>query len=571
MRSKDQLLRLLNSIDGKGYKAYKELFGAYQLDYFTLFCDYIQGDPFASPSRVRIRVEHKKASWPAELWSVKVRRIALEDFLTRRIARAIRALGPRHRGTGKSGLLFIDSGGQEILPRTAMVISPEYIEIRLSLGLPARGRTILGREAAEMFLSDIPQIIEKGLLCRHVRDLEEARHHVAVAEDQEALREQLKPAGLVAFIGNGSILPRRSGISQLPLPADKAIPFVSPPTLEVELKAPNAGRVRGMGIPQGITLIVGGGFHGKSTLLRALERGVYNHIPGDGRELVVTVPDAVKIRAEDGRRVEKVDISPFINNLPYGQTTEAFSTEEASGSTSQAANIMEALEIGTSLLLLDEDTSATNFMIRDHRMQQLVVKEKEPITPFIDRVKQLKEMGISTIMVVGGSGDYFDVADTVIMMDAYVPRDVTNQAKEIAAKFVTHRQQEGGPFGRLRPRIPLKESFPKRRGKTKIRAHGVDEITFGYEDIDLSYVEQLVDPSQTRAIGDIIRYLAERYCDNRRTLRELIQLVLEDINRKGLDIISPFYGQHPGDYALPRPQEIAAAINRLRTLKVVQG
>lgn len=569
MKNKEQLLRLLNSLDGKGYKAYKELCGVYRLDYFTLYCDHIQGDPFASPSRIRVRVEQSKANWPAELWANKIRRVALEDFLARRVARAIATLGPRRRGTGKSGLISIDSGGQEILQRTAVLVTPDYIEARLSIGLPARGRTILGREATELLLGDLPRIMEAGLLCHGPEDIRAAGEHVAVAEDQEALREQLSPAGLVAFIGNGSLLPRRSGISQLPLPASKAIPFRSPPSLEVELKAPNAGRIRGMGIPKGITLIVGGGFHGKSTLLRAIERGVYNHIPGDGRERVVTVADAVKIRAEDGRRVEKVDISPFINNLPYGQDTTSFSTEEASGSTSQAANIMEALEIGTSLLLIDEDTSATNFMIRDHRMQELVAKEKEPITPFIDRVQQLKDMGVSTIIVVGGSGDYFDVADTVIMMDAYIPQDVTARAKEIAASFTTNRRREGGPFGSVRERIPFKESFnPSRRGKTKIRAHGVDEITFGYEDIDLKYVEQLVDPSQTRAIGDIIRYLAERYCDNRRTLRQLIGLVLEDIERKGLDIISPFYGQHPGDYARPRAQEIAAAINRLRTLKV---
>lgn len=569
MKSKEQLLRLLNSLDGKGYKAYKELYGVYRLDYFTLYCDHIQGDPFASPSRLRVRVEQSEADWPAELWAGKIRRVAFEDFLARRVARAIADLGPRRRGTGKSGLISIDSGGQEILQRTAVLVTPDYIEARLSVGLPARGRTILGREVTELLLGDLPRIVEDGVLCHGLADTRAAEEHVAVAEDQEALREQLAPAGLVAFIGNGSLLPRRSGISQLPLPASKAILFRSPPSLEVELKAPNAGRVRGMGIPQGITLIVGGGFHGKSTLLRAIERGVYNHIPGDGRERVVTVADAVKIRAEDGRRVEKVDISPFINNLPYGQDTSSFSTEEASGSTSQAANIMEALEIGTSLLLIDEDTSATNFMIRDHRMQELVAKEKEPITPFIDRIQQLKDMGISTIIVVGGSGDYFDVADTVIMMDAYIPQDVTSRAKEIAARFTTNRRREGGPFGSVRERIPFKESFnPSRRGKTKIRAHGVDEITFGYEDIDLKYVEQLVDPSQTRAIGDIIRYLAERYCDNRRTLRQLISLVLEDIEQKGLDIISPFYGQHPGDYARPRAQEIAAAINRLRTLKV---
>ncbi|MGI9953357.1 ABC-ATPase domain-containing protein [Moorellaceae bacterium AZ2] len=569
MKNREQLLRLLNVLDGKGYKAYKDLYGGYALGDFTLYFDHIQGDPFASPSRIRVRVEQDKAAWPPELWAFKIRRVALEDFLARRVARAIAALGPRRRGTGKSGLISIDSGGQEILPRTAMVITPHYIEARLSVGLPARGRTITGREAADMLLGDLPRVVEASLFCRGPQDVQAASHHVAVAEDQEALREQLAPAGLVAFVGNGAILPRRSGVSQLPLPASQAVPFVAPPSLEVELEAPHAGRVRGMGIPKGITLIVGGGFHGKSTLLRALERGVYNHIPGDGREMVVTVADAVKIRAEDGRRVEKVDISPFINNLPYGQDTTSFSTEDASGSTSQAANIIEALEIGTSLLLLDEDTSATNFMIRDERMQQLVAKEKEPITPFIDRVQQLKEMGISTIIVVGGSGDYFDVADTVIMMDAYLPKDVTARAKEIARRLATNRQREGGDFGSVRHRVPLRESFnPSRGGRTKIRAHGVDEITFGYEDIDLTYVEQLVDPSQTRAIGDIIRYLAERYCDNRRTLRELITMVLRDIEAKGLDVISPFYGQHPGDYSYPRAQEIAAAINRLRTLKV---
>ncbi|HBT46903.1 MAG TPA: ATPase [Peptococcaceae bacterium] len=569
MENRQQLLRLLNLIDGKGYKAYKDLAGVYALGDFTLYLDYIQGDPFASPSRIRVRVGQDKAAWPQDLYSSKIRRVALEDFLARRVARAIAGLGPRRRGTGKSGLITIDSGGQEILPRTAMVVTPEYVEARLSVGLPARGRTISGREAADMLLGDLPRIVEAGLLCRRPHDAEAARHHVAVAEDQEALREQLAPAGLVAFVGNGSILPRRSGVSQLPMPAAQAVPFEAPPSLEVELEAPHAGKVRGMGIPKGITLIVGGGFHGKSTLLRALERGVYNHVPGDGRERVVTVADAVKIRAEDGRRVEKVDISPFINNLPFGQDTTSFSTEDASGSTSQAANIIEALEVGTSLLLLDEDTSATNFMIRDERMQRLVAKEKEPITPFIDRVRQLKEMGVSTIIVVGGSGDYFDVADTVIMMDAYRPRDVTGQAKEIAGQLVTNRREEGGEFGGVHHRVPLRESFnPSRRGKTKIKAHGVDEITFGYEDIDLAYVEQLVDPSQTRAIGDIIRYLAERYCDNRRTLRELINMVLQDIEAKGLDVISPFYGQHPGDYACPRAQEIAAAINRLRTLRV---
>jgi predicted ABC-class ATPase len=324
-----------------------------------------------------------------------------------------------------------------------------------------------------------------------------------------------------------------------------------------------------MGIPAGVTLIVGGGYHGKSTLLRAVERGVYNHIPGDGREWVITIPEAVKIRAEDGRRIEKVDISPFIQNLPFGIDTTSFSTEEASGSTSQAANIIEALEMGARLLLIDEDTSATNFMVRDVRMQQLVHKEKEPITPFLDKVRQLyEELGVSSLLVVGGSGDYLDVADTVIMMDEYRPREVTAQAKEICRQYPTMRRPEGGgSFGTIRNRVPLPESFqPLRGGKTKVEAKGLHTIVFGRENILLQHVEQLVDPSQTRAIAAAILYVARKYA-GKLTLREAIEQVIRDIDRHGLDILSlrPYPA---GDYARFRPLELAAAINRLRTLKV---
>ncbi len=381
-------------------------------------------------------------------------------------------------------------------------------------------------------------------------------------------------AALASFVAEGAVLPRASGNSDRPLSTGRVVPFVAPPELRVTLPAPNRGSITGMGIPEGITLIVGGGYHGKSTLLLAIERGVYNHIPDDGREYVVARRDAVKVRAEDGRRVAQVDISPFINNLPFGQDTTAFSTENASGSTSQAANIVEALEAGTSLLLIDEDTSATNFMIRDARMQQLVAKECEPITPFIDQVRNLhNQHGVSTIIVMGGSGDYFDVADTVVCLEAYVPHLVTAEAKAIAASLPTQRRQESGAsFGPLRQRVPLPESVdPTRRGRTKVDARGTAGIRFGSEDIDLQDVEQLVDFSQTEAIGDILVYSLHRdYLDGRATLREVLSQVFKDIEREGLDVISPFHGQHPGNYALPRPQEVAAALNRLRTLAVRQ-
>ncbi len=532
----------------------------------------MQGDPFASPSRLRVRVPQKVASFPKELFSNSIRRMALEDFLTRVFARAAKRASER-RGSGKSGMIAIDTPGQEVLKRTSMVVSDEFVEARFVMGLPAAGRRVLGREAIEMFFNEIPYIVKASLFYSSC-DSERVKLHVDVVEDQEFLRGELSSRNLIAFVANGSILPRESGVSDKPMSKEKAVPFVSPPSLEVEFELPNRGKIRGMGLKSGITLIVGGGYHGKTTFLRALERCVYPHIPGDGREYVVSLRETVKIRAEDGRRVEKVDISPFISYLPMGRDTKAFSTDDASGSTSQATNIMEALEMGAKVLLIDEDTSATNFMIRDARMQELVAKEKEPITPFIDKVKSLYEdHGVSSVIVLGGSGDYFDVADCVIMMDEYKPVDVTLKAKEIARKFRTNRKSEGGEkFGSIVERIPIPSTInPKKGNKIKVRAKGLKHIQFGRENIDLSFLEQLVDESQTRAIGDFLYYgLAKEYIDGKRTIREIIDLIMKDIEKHGLDVLSPFRGEHPGEYAMPRKFEIAGALNRLRTLKVKQ-
>lgn len=568
----EQRLRL---IDRKGYPAYKDLAGEYDFPGYTLFLDRVQGDPFAAPSLLRVRVPQRLAAFPRQLFSSPVRRVALEDYITRQFAAAIRRHVKGNRGTGKSGMIAVDVGGQEILERTSCVVNDQYVEVRFSAGLPAAGRTVLANEAYAMFYQEVPRLVQAALYYSSL-DKEAVRRHVEVAEDAQALRGQLEGQGLVAFVADGAILPRESGISLRPMRADLAIKFASPPELRVELNTPNRGKIAGMGIPAGVTLIVGGGYHGKSTLLSALEMGIYNHIPGDGREYVVSRADAVKIRAEDGRRVEKVDISPFISNLPFQKDTTAFSTDNASGSTSQAANIVEALEAGARLLMMDEDTCATNFMIRDEKMQKLVPKEKEPITPFIDQVRNLhKEHGVSTILVMGGSGDYFEVADTVVFMDNYLPRVVTDRAHQIVADDPSPRIREAvGGFGRLVGRIPLAESFNPYKGeRVKVKARGMESIQFGRESIDLDNVEQLVDPSQSEAIADMLLYALNRgYFDNRSELHRVLKRIYDDIAAQGLDVISPYRGgRHPGDYALPRPQEVAAAINRLRTLVVRQA
>ena len=534
---------------------------------FTLFIDHAQGDPFASPSLVRVRILQRIALFPKDAYSSKSREIALRDFLTKRFLYASRGFCRGNRGTGNSGVISIDRPGQEILERTSVLVTESYIEARFVMGLPAHGRTVAARHVQAMFFDELPRIVSASLFFRNL-DEGMLRKHIEVAEDADFLRNQLDSLSLVAFVADGSILPRASGIDPRPMAKGLVVPFESPQSLRVQVDLPNRGTITGMGIPKGGTLIVGGGYHGKSTLLRALELGVYNHIPGDGRDFVVTNPYAVKIRAEDGRRIEGVDISPLIANLPFGQDTGAFSTEDASGSTSQAANIIEAIEIGARVLQVDEDTSATNFMIRDHRMQELVSKDKEPITPFIDKVSQLyKELGISTLLVMGGSGDYFDVADRVVCMVEYKPYDVTEQACVIAEKSRTERRHEGGKyFGMVSERIPLVHSFDPSRGRreVKISLKGLQTIVFGTHTIDLGAAEQLVDTSQTRAIGDAI-YYATKFMDGRRTLREIIDAVLKDIAERGLNVLSPM---PVCDYAKFRGLEFAAAINRLRTLSM---
>ncbi len=563
----ERLRQILYRIDGKGYKAYKDLEGVYRFPAFRLWIDYVQGDPFASPSRIRIELQKEQSRLEPDWIKTPERQTAFQDWVARKWVQHLDKFSFKAKGTGKSGLMAMDRPGQVILRRTAVIAEPDRFEVRLQIGLPARGRTVLGKQAEQMLLAYIPCLVKETSFTE--QDRKQIRQQLELADNQHAIRQTLRKKGWIAFISDGAVLPRESGISDRPLMQGQVVPFRSPESLRVEISVPHGKPVTGMAIPEGITLIAGGGYHGKSTLLKAIERGVYNHIAGDGREYVLTVEDAVKIRAEDGRRVEKVNISPFINQLPFGKETVRFSTDDASGSTSQAANIMESLEIGCSCLLIDEDTSATNFMIRDARMQALVAKDKEPITPFIDKIRQLyDEKNVSTILVLGGSGDYFDVADRVIMMDHYEPHDVTAQAKEIACAYQSKRRQEGGQgFGTVTLRKPRPVSFQAQKGrKEKVDAKGLRTIVLGATTIDLSYLEQLVDPSQTRAIAQVLRLLGKRANGNKNLL-QLLREIEEEIRQKGLDFISPFHG-HPGDLAMPRKYEIAAAINRMRTLDV---
>ena len=565
MKTSNDLRELLTRIDHKGYPAYKDTRGSYQFEGYVLSIDHVQGDPFAAPSKVSIHVPEKTAGFPSDLYEEKHKRIALQDYLLRKFARESETFNFKAKGSGKSGLMSVSRCGQEILERTACELKQDgTLIIRMEIGFPANGRTINSRELIKILFEFLPGCVKKSLYYSSLNK-KDVQKNAELAEDQQFIREQLPKLGLAAFVANGSILPRESGISNRPM--KQAIAFQSPKSMELSLELPNYGKITGMGIRQGITLIVGGGYHGKSTLLKALELGVYNHISGDGREYVITNHTAVKIRAEDGRSIKQSDISMFINNLPNGKDTVHFCTQDASGSTSQAANVIEAMEAGTSLMLIDEDTSATNFMIRDELMQRVVNRDSEPITPFIDRVQELfTQYHISTILVAGSSGSYFHKADCILQMDHYLPKDITEFAKQEAAFPIPNdpvKPCTAPSFHRI-----VKSDFNfKKNDRIKLKTQGRDSVLINKETIDLRYVEQLADSEQLSSLGILVKYAQLHIFDGKKTLSDAVEELCRMLDKKGLPAVCE--GSYvPCGYAVPRKQEIFACLNRYRSLVI---
>ena len=628
------LAQTLRRLDGGSYGAYKQLKGSWRLGDAELIVDRVQSDPYAPPSLARIRLSLADTGIPPELIATRDARVAAGDFLTREFARAARELGPR--GGKDSGGISIQRTGQEILERSSVIVPDPgsavdptparesgmhrtgdvgagdrgrgagraassatadagAVEVRCEIALPAAGRRIKGHAAHRLLTEVLPGVVDRALRYENL-DARALQAHVTSHLDAQHLRKQLPQRGLVAFVADSAVLPRASGHRDEPL-ARGAVPFETPPELRVELELEDGSTVSGMGIPEGVTVVVGGGYHGKSTLLQALERGVYSHVPGDGRERVVTLPSAMSVRAEDGRAVSNTDVSPFINNLPTGADTRDFSTSNASGSTSQAAATVEAVEAQAAVLLLDEDMCATNLMVRDERMRAMVPGECEPITPFVDRVGALyTERGVSSILVTGGSGAFLDVADLVIAMDAYRAVDVTDRARQVVRDFPRPEDMRpAASFGEIRPHVPggapeAPGTVPAERGATPsgpgaaghdvsrsgprhgaaqrggrdkpARARGLDTIQRGREDVDLSALSQLVDPSQTEAIARLLEEV-ERTANGRTPLTELVDAALERVVRDGLGALAHHRG-HPGHLALPRAQDVVAAYHRVR-------
>ena len=594
----NELTSHLHAIDGRSYAAYKAIVGRYRSPLgWVLYIDRIQPDPYAPPTAIRVvlplaltgadarltgftprltganetltEANEPLTGTNSHLTTSPTRAVALRDYLARTLRELL-----------KGQAISIAPAGQEILERSSVNLHETwqddfstpafnapgpYLELRLRWSLPAFGREIAGRQAARNLNLDLARAVA-GLDLRESELGAEAWKHCQVAEDHAALQEILVERGWVAFLADGANLARRSGVSQLPL--EGGVPLTAPETLAQTVQLPHAGVVRGTAIPAGVTVIAGGGYHGKSTLLNAIARGIYPHIPGDGRELVATVPEAMAVRAADGRAVTGVDLRPFISHLPGRDADPAqFTTANASGSTSQAASIMESLELwgqpAQAALLLDEDTCATNLLIRDQRMRALVSSEREPITPLVDRIRALhRERGISTLIVMGGSGDYLDVADQVLIMDSYRLVDATAQARQVCAsqpRVDTSLPDFPLPAQRL-PQSPE----AKRRGPSRTRALGTQRLVLDRHEVDVADVSGLVDEGQALAVAWALRALLERHFDGRTSLSQALAQVAKRLDDVGLDALGE---AHPAFLVRPRLVDVGAAVNRLRSLQ----
>ena len=602
----NELTSHLHAIDGRSYAAYKAIVGRYRSPLgWVLYIDRIQPDPYAPPTAIRVvlplaltgadarltgftprltgadtrptgtnepltEANETLTDAAACLTASPTRAVALRDYLARTLRELL-----------KGQAISIAPAGQEILERSSVNLHETwqddfstpafnapgpYLELRLRWSLPAFGREIAGRQAARNLNLDLARAIA-SLDLRESELGAAAWKHCQVAEDHAALQEILVERGWVAFLADGANLARRSGVSQLPL--EGGVPLTAPETLAQTVQLPHAGAVRGTAIPAGVTVIAGGGYHGKSTLLNAIARGIYPHIPGDGRELVATVPEAMAVRAADGRAVTGVDLRPFISHLPGRDADPAqFTTANASGSTSQAASIMESLELwgqpAQAALLLDEDTCATNLLIRDQRMRALVSSEREPITPLVDRIRALhRERGISTLIVMGGSGDYLDVADQVLIMDSYRLVDATAQARQVCDS--QPRVDTSLPdFPLPAQRLPQRPEA-KRRGPSRTRALGTQRLVLDRHEVDVADVSGLVDEGQALAVAWALRALLERHFDGRTSLPQALAQVAKRLDDVGLDALGE---AHPAFLVRPRLVDVGAAVNRLRSLQV---
>ncbi|MCE4617642.1 MAG: ABC-ATPase domain-containing protein [Desulfurococcales archaeon] len=543
----EYIRKILKRIDGRGYKAYKELEGEkYHSGNVEIRIAKIQGDPFATPSIIEAKTGISDILRPVdEGWSR-----ALSDLASRILHRVTRRY-TRKCGTASSCEISTPRPGPWILVRSQAEVVDKNLLLRVYAGLPADGRRVKGREAERLLLEALPRVF--GEVSEWFEShTDEALRHVHISLDQDALRSWLYDNGYVAFIRDGAILPRESSLSQRPL--ENAIRFESPSELRVSVDLPYAGTVHGLALGGGVNVVTGGGFHGKTTLIEAIQDGIYNHVEGDGREYVVALRETFLVRAEDGRIVTSVDISPMIERLPWGRDTRGFSTLDASGSTSMAASIVEAIQLGAKLLLIDEDTSATNLLYKDAFMSKLI--PDDPLIPLTLTARSLaRRLGVSLIIVAGASSAFIPLSDQIVLMRKYKPYipDVNgNNGLPASPPEKPFRK----PADRVITRVPEYDKVKVIVGKAVFKSRG------RIQEIDLRLNPRFVEAGQARMAVGMLKYLARK---RRKGLAydlvgELENIWMKDRFRGFFRVISP-------DLTFVYPEDALWMANRLLGLE----
>lgn len=567
------LFVLLETLSGQPFENYAKLrHTSFHRNGYLIRFIHIQGSPGAFPaSTCHLVLKLADLALKNCFLATDARKIATADYLLRAFADGVGAHARQNRGAQGSGSYQPLDLPPQVLERNLVRIGPSEVRIAFNISLPgSHDNRILARQALSMFDQELTGIVHT--LKQSIVPNERLANHCDTVEDMVTLQNKLNQYGLVAFVGDGAVLPRQSGVSQAPLKKD-AVSFHAPDSLAVEVDLPNAGRIRGLGIRPGVNVVIGGAYQGKSTLLDALCKGVFPHIPGDGRECVAVRSDAVFITAEQGRSVTGVDISGFIEKLPGKADTHAFHTNNASGSTSQAASIVETVQAGAGLLIIDEDSSATNFLIKDDMMRRLI--PEDVMTPFLDRVQELyQRWGVSTLIVVGGSSEYLGVAHHVMAMKDYRPVDMTDRVHRLA--MPKHREPNRPMHIKDQRRVMAHSFDPSfhscRLGKTiptRIKPLRMQEkvLEYGNQQLDLTSLGAIVDPAQVMAIGYALLLARIRFKDAALSPSGLAAALDEMIDKEGLELLVPDDGP-PRMMARPRRLEMAAAINRIRSLQV---
>ena len=558
------LYQKIRTLNGKNYGLYKSLanqpwdFGDFSLEFI-----HVQGDPYAPPSRVVIKAGLAMLGYASEWGGSFERRLALSDFLLRRLSRLV-----QERYPGKDADIVFDVAGPEMLVRNSLWIDNGELRACLQVRLPGDGRKIQAESAAEILTMVLPDLVSAGLYCNKSDESALQEHYRVLAERKEILA-QLESSGLCAFVPDGAILPRASGLSEMPL--ENAVPFVAPQEMAVTLNV--CGReIRGMGIPKGITVITGGAFHGKSTLLQALTRAVYPHVPGDGREGIVIDESTLRVGVEDGRSVRGTDLSLFVRDLPGGVSTKDFNTLSASGSTSEAANLLEAMEAGARTFLIDEDSSAVNFLIRDVRVRKLLGDDREPLIPLTDRIREISANGFSFVLVAGACGDYLDLADNIVVMANY--KAECAKTGDLAARNAAEPSGTAISMPSNRPFTaymqPLQKSVrptSQVERQVKVKLAGDTLLQIGFLVSDTSRLNTLVDKQQRFGAGFLLLNLLQNAASNAESddsISATIQKLYEKIQNVGFRNLPQGMSR---EMSLPRVVDIACVAFRLRHAK----